>query len=400
MSEFGDCLRKYRERCTDPNRAGQKLSQRRLGELLGTELGLQTGYTGAAVSDWERGESKIHADDRLVLISLVKVLHQNGGLKSTAEANELLEAGNYRALDATERQATFHEEPPPQPSESKLQKRRQGILSLLETVFPDSAGEIETLLTQVEEGPSPAWPRLVVALFRKSSDHLTVSITLRFLLWVWVWLLTQILLAPSLRWPFPSQETAVLSVVLYAVGTMILPLFIGALTDTINNKFWQEQEAAEPRMIRLYTYQGAFIGFHLGYFFFFALALFRQFIHQEPTIWFELISATLPVVLGYIAARLIPYNLWQAYGRLYLRDGAIFFVFTILGPGWAWFFLEYHQLLIGLDGLLIVLLAFTLLAGAMAWQYRRNGTTVFPLSWWIIFYALILICEFLAVFLK
>lgn len=403
VSEFGDRLRKFREHCTDPNRAGQKLSQKRLGELLGMELGMKVGYTGAAVSDWERGASKIHADDRRVLVGLLKVLHQHNGLKSLAEANELLEAGNYRVLDETERRRVFPAEPPDlpvQPTEPKSQRRRRGVWLLLETVFFNSANEFEALLSQAEEGPPPAWPRLVVALFRRFSDHWTISSALYFLLWIWVWLLTRALLAPSLRWPFPTQEEALLAVVLYAAGTMALPLFIGALTNTKNNKFWQEQESAKPQMVRLYTYQGAFIGLHLGYFAIFAISLFRQFIHQEATDWSELAAATLPVILSYIAARLTPYNLWRAFGRLHLKDGAIFFIFAILGPLWGWFFLEYHQLLVTPDGLLFVLSSITLLVIAMAWQYRRKGTTVIPMYWWVIFYGSILICQIISIFIK
>ena len=69
--DFGKQLRIFRQQCRD-SRNGKTLSQQRLGELLGEEMGI--GFSGAAVSDWERGESKIHVDDRLVLISLLKVL--------------------------------------------------------------------------------------------------------------------------------------------------------------------------------------------------------------------------------------------------------------------------------------------------------------------------------------
>jgi hypothetical protein len=60
------------------------------------------GYSGAAVSDWERGKSKINADERLVLVTMIKVLHDHGGLQTVELANLLLEAGNYRALDEDE----------------------------------------------------------------------------------------------------------------------------------------------------------------------------------------------------------------------------------------------------------------------------------------------------------
>ena len=105
MPSFGQQLRYYRRECRDPQRGGL-LTQERLGELLGVALG-DTGYSAAAVSDWELDKSKIGADYRLVLVNLVGVLQQCGGLHTPAEADELLGAGNYRALDANERSQVF-----------------------------------------------------------------------------------------------------------------------------------------------------------------------------------------------------------------------------------------------------------------------------------------------------
>ncbi|NCF67512.1 MAG: hypothetical protein GWP61_16225, partial [Chloroflexi bacterium] len=80
MKSFGEQLRIYRRQCEDPQRGGL-LTQERFGELMGVVLG-DAGYSGAAVSDWERDKSKIHADDRAVLVALLTVLRQNGGISS------------------------------------------------------------------------------------------------------------------------------------------------------------------------------------------------------------------------------------------------------------------------------------------------------------------------------
>jgi hypothetical protein len=100
MTSFGQQLRKFRQQCYDAESRQGKLTQQRLGELLQREVGIH--YSGAAVSDWERGESKISVEDRKILIGLVKVLRSFGGIQSHADANELLEAGNYRALNQEE----------------------------------------------------------------------------------------------------------------------------------------------------------------------------------------------------------------------------------------------------------------------------------------------------------
>ena len=105
MITFGQLLKKTRRQCTDPIRGGL-LTQERLGELIGHVLG-DAGYTGAAISEWERDKSRIPADNRLVLLSLVMVLQQNGGLQTPGEANALLHAGEYRGLDQSEALRVF-----------------------------------------------------------------------------------------------------------------------------------------------------------------------------------------------------------------------------------------------------------------------------------------------------
>ena len=100
MASFGQLLRLHRRQCRDPLRGGP-LTQERLGELLGEALG-HAGYSGAAVSEWERNKSKIDEDNRAVLVGLIGTLQRYGGLDSAAEADALLHAGNYRALDAAE----------------------------------------------------------------------------------------------------------------------------------------------------------------------------------------------------------------------------------------------------------------------------------------------------------
>ncbi len=105
MQLFGDLLRKHRRRTQDPLKGGP-LTQVRLGELLGHYLG-GAGYTGAAVSDWELNKSKINADERLLLVSLINLLVEHGGLTDLEEANRLLYSGNYRPLDNVEIERVF-----------------------------------------------------------------------------------------------------------------------------------------------------------------------------------------------------------------------------------------------------------------------------------------------------
>ena len=100
MSNFGHLLRQYRLRSRDPETQAP-LTQARLAEFL-NEFVVGTAYSGATVSNWERGQNQIRRDDRPVLVALVRALHQCGGLVTRAEAAALLAAGNYRGLSELE----------------------------------------------------------------------------------------------------------------------------------------------------------------------------------------------------------------------------------------------------------------------------------------------------------
>lgn len=375
MSEFGNLLRHFRESCRDPLFPTRKLSQVRFGELLGKELDIQ-GYSGAAVSDWERGKSRIHADERTVLVCLVKVLRDCGGSSSLAEANELLESGNYRALNREEIKIVFPEGlpdvPPQDPSSSteKAQSRR-GIRDTLGQSFSKASQEFQTIIMKAKEGPSPDWPHVLAAFMRKAADRWSISITTIF--WIAVWFMTWWLIAPSLRWPFADRDASRSAIGMYIAGTLIIPLLIGLLVDTKNNEYWKQQRFVNQVLLRLYTYQGAGIGFNLGYFFVLPFVLVRYYLYLEPSIWLELAAVTLALTLGNMSARVVPHNLWVAYGRLRFADGAIFFVVALLGPLWGLFFLEFYPVLLTpVLGIIMILMALAMAVIVMLYQSRKK----------------------------
>jgi transcriptional regulator with XRE-family HTH domain len=362
MNEFGKRLRACRKK--------GGLTQEQLGGLLGEALG-DRGFSGAAVSDWERGVSKIHADNRIVLVNLVRVLHQVCGVATLREANSLLEAGNYRTLDAREQEQVFPKMSPmpclgaeaaPKPSAPSW----AGLFSL-------PADELQVLIDQAQDGPPPTWPRIMVALLNRSTSHINAASVLPFITWIWIWLLTWALIAPSLRWPFATQEDALWAVVWYAVGTLVIPAWIAAITCTCDNPFWREQGLGNAWSTRLYTHQGASIGFHVGYFAVFGINLFGYNLGIPPLKWAEWLVLILPLGLSYASARLVPYNILRAFGDLRLAHGAIFFIFVFMGPLWAAFFYWYSTLLTQRTlGLAFFLLGVTILAAWSAIQARRE----------------------------
>ena len=402
MTEFGEQLRRFRHRCTDSKSPHGKLTQEKFGELVGAELGIHS-YTGAAVSDWERGKSKIHADDRPLLMALIKVLHDCGGIRTIEEANELLNAGNYRNLDPGEERkvssaATSHIDAEQPSLEQKTSKSLAS--SFLGTLFSIPEDELQTLIAQAEKGPSPSWPRVIVSLIRRYSDRLSVFQILKFVLWIWVWLLTWALITPSLRWPFSSRENALFAIGEYIAGSLIIPALIGTLTNTNDNEFWREQQDVSTLNLRLYTHQGASVGFHVGYFVIFMIGLLLYNAGWPSVTWGEFVVAAILVALGYASARLVPYNLFAAFKRLSLRDGWIFFIFLLIGPSWGSFFSETYDILLTRSlGIFIVLSSLTILLAMMALRYRQSGTTLIPIRWWIIFWLSILVCQLLLLWL-
>ena len=371
---FGEILRTFRQASNDPKRLNRRLSQERLGELMGHEMG-DFGFSGAAVSNWERGENKISVEDRNVLIALIKVLHKCDGLGTLKDANQLLEAGNYRAFDDDEKQEVFGEitekinVEPPTPKQNT--STRSLFALLLENLFSISEDEYQELITRVEEGPRPTWPRLLAAFMRKAADNWSLS--LADVNWIWVWWLAWWLMAPSLRWPFEDRQSSVIAMQMYIAGTLAIPLLIGLLVNTKDNEYWKQQNSASSKLVRLYTYQGAAIGFNVGYFFILPLVFIRYYLQLGSSIWLEIAAVTLGLILGNMAARVVPHNLWRAYERLTLADGRIFFFVALLGPMWGLFFLEYHSILLTpFSGITIILLALTAVVLISTWQARKN----------------------------
>jgi len=373
MTDFGKLLRIHRQQCHDPTKGGI-LSQQQLGELLGEELGT-TRYSGAAVSDWERGESKIHHDDRLVLISLLKVFYKYGGLKSLPNAETLLEAGNYRALNDGEKQQIFSKELLELSTHSPIVSiKEKNSTYPFEDTFIKFTDEIQNILDKEKAGPPPVWPRIFTALLRKLSDQISVLNTFHALLWFWIWIASYVMVNPVLYWSSLSEGVVFISTVKYVCASLLIPPCIGILTNTKDNPFWQQNVTSSTRMLRLYTYQGAFVGFHLGFFIIFAIHLLIYFLQARLVIWQQFMLMGFPLLMGYISAQVVPSNLWRAYGRLWFSDGAIFFVFILLGPLWGWFFFEFHSILVSpTTGIIVILAAITLLVSLITLQYQSKG---------------------------
>jgi len=348
---------------------------------------------------------------------MIKVLYEYGGIKIIDEANHLLKAGNFRDFDLVEAKKIFAstasntetEQLEPLDVNQQVQAALDGgsqtnpvplsvqeadlstdlsthpetlasgentskppFLSLIENLLSISSDELQELIDKAEEGPAPSWPRVLAAFMRKTSER--ISFSPKTVFWIGIWGIARWLIVPSMRWPFADRADALQAIGMYVIGTLVVPLLIGMPVDTKHNEYWQAQRLADPRLLRLYTYQGAGIGFNLGYFFVLPLVLIRHYLNLGPSIWLEIIAVTLGLILGNMSARVVPHNLWLAYRRLHFADGAIFFVVVFLGPLWGIFFLEYYPfLLTPLWGSTVILTALLLSIFLAMQQSKRTA---------------------------
>ena len=95
MGSFGSLLRKYRLRTSDPNNGGRPLTQERLAELLPPS---SEEPPAKYISYWENDTPNRVIDhrNRDMLIGLILILHQYGGIEKVEEANQMLYFGGYR----------------------------------------------------------------------------------------------------------------------------------------------------------------------------------------------------------------------------------------------------------------------------------------------------------------
>ena len=98
-SSFGELLRCHRERSVD-KRIRMRLSQVQFARRLSQKTGLIV--TRNRVGNWETNKTRIPVHDRNILISILAVLFEYEGIIFLEEADRLLEAGGYRALNDEE----------------------------------------------------------------------------------------------------------------------------------------------------------------------------------------------------------------------------------------------------------------------------------------------------------
>ncbi len=384
QKNFGQLLRIYRERTIDPH-TQRKLSQTRLGELINV--------TTATISYWENNDQRCRTIARSSLLQLIQTLHEHGGIATPTEANDLLDAGRYAALNRAEATQCLPGVPYQPSSSSPHQSFNSTVLPLL---------TIEHLHLALEQSwfslfplPETTLAALVLHLLYVVTAPLSAERILRGLGTISLWGAAYSLLIPFLRWPFPHHTAALHATIQYLAGALIIPLFIGTLISPDEEaQLLTTAKTKKARWIlRAFKYIGAFIGFHIGFAatFIITLSLHYLEIWNLPR-WGQLLLLVPPLMMSYVGVKRLPVDMHTAQDqqwRLTEGDGYVALAFTLLGPLEAGlFYWNYPIILNPRLGIPIFIIATGTAAGALLWQQKYYDRHYLPSEIWVLLFGI------------
>ncbi len=306
LTTFGTLLRSFRNKCNDPL-TGRRLTQERLGALIGEAVG--THYSAQAVSDWERNRSQINKDHRQVLIALIQILRDLGGIRSIDEAERLLAAGNYRGLDREELYQTFGVE--------KTEK----------------AAEIRKRYWHLQFDTLYNW-----------KNNLTLASGIKLIVWLMCWATTYLGIRPILDFSIREQANLVTPAVIWSLTLWVLPFVVAWCAPPKLKAPEGCPASTAPYWLRTV---GASLGFCLGAMSVLALALISYNLYLYP--WPEPISFLIslwPVMLGGEGGNLIYWRQSKQNGWKILRKDIVFFLVLLIPPLLGAGFYLLHQIIL------------------------------------------------------
>lgn len=363
---FGTSLRKRR---LQTDLEGRPLTQQKLADEIERRTDLR--YTSAAISDWERGRTNIHKDDRALLVGIVGILHTYGGLSTDVEANDLLAQGNYRALNTEEL--------------AQLDLPKSEILQAsTETVVEPSAELTNPWLTwwrnrhdtEAFDGAVRDETDHITSILNSVSDASSYSRFLKIVLWIFVAGLVRWLILPVLTWPVIERMVFYQ----YGMAVIIVPLLIGALSLVQKDKRWQGRQIPFTQRF-FWFYSGAVIGFQVGFGIAFAIALYVQ--------WFELgdnwlgdtlkmIASIIILISAHVGAVQVASSLWKIKGETFSLDWSdswVWFVFAVITPALFLYISRFEWLWMNAKlGFFTLLVAFGLVGLIGVIKDRDNGS--------------------------
>ncbi len=375
MSEFGTLLKQHREKCTSPHLRGGRLSQKRLGELLGEKLG-DYGYSGVTIHNWEYGKTKIAPEQRALLIAIIEILVEYDGMVLLEEANGLLRAGYYAALGVEDGGRIFPEQ---QPEPEAATATNVTLLALQRAFVRPEQIRQWTRQMLLEDG--------MITLLRDGTSNWTAAKVLRIILLVISLILTVAWLLPVLFWSAaPTYQATQTTWLLYIAITLLVPVLVGAAYYSRPSTLWTERGVGRFRPRLYLTLMGAYMGQVLAMTAVSVAGLFKLYIWGFPSPrWLLVLVALFFVLFIRQSAREMAHIHWNAFGRLQFSASelpiAIVFAALPLIVGYL-YQIGYRWLLqpqFGLPILFTPLLIYTLFS---MWQERTDRSWVIPVYAW------------------
>lgn len=330
---FGELLRNYRTHTANP-RTQRPLSQENMAELLNV--------APATVSYWEQNQRQIRADDRRLLLLLIQILAEHGGIRTMAEANALLNAGQYRALSAEESAEWLSKLPGDEPRQHSVTSWRLVLpSSFFSMLFGRDWPEDESRLAA-----------LVLHLLGRPADYLTAEGTLRMAGILLLWLSAAVAWSALLSWPYPSSADELRACVIWGSASVILPLLLGFISRADRQAELVERSGSRFAVI-IHRIIGAVVGYQVGAAIVLLVTLLLSYLALWPLArWVVVSLAAIPLLISYASARQMPYSYFHAFRQsqgdraaLRLNESDVFVgvVFMALGPALAAFLYFFGQ---------------------------------------------------------
>ncbi len=378
MTTFGTLLKKHRKNATDPQKGGQ-LTQSRFADMLAA-CNPELIYSASDISRWERNVRKISSERRDLLVGIVSVLVKCGEIQAVDQADNLLTTGGYAPLTDSEKRhvwPTIALPPTPAQTHSQINTRvnpLQWLRDWLAQFFR---------LSEIDNHSKSSWAGVFLYCFSVLTGYITPLGALIFFLALFVWIGTSWLVMPFFQWPIEEVDLRADASVRYAIGSLIVPLFIGVVTPQEAQTRFEPQTFRQNAVVLFFKMTGAYIGYTIGMFFAFAFVATLYYINQwavPPFILWGFIGVAL--LLSYVSARRNPVNHHKWFdGEIKLIEGElIFLVMYGIGTFLAWFVYAFHDFLTNeVTGyaLLVVLI------GMAIWEQRKRASDFLP-DWQLI----------------
>lgn len=185
-----------------------------------------------------------------------------------------------------------------------------------------------------------SWAGMAIWSLSALLDRLTPLGLLHLLVGLLLWVMAAWLMTPLLNWPLADAVARFAAALSYAIGSLIIPLFVALLTQADEQAKLRLETRRDNFTLLFLKLSGAYVGFHalLGLLWLPVLALYYLEI-AVPMRWWQVL-VVVPLLFSHITARRIPADRYKMYGvrpQLHPADKLFLPTFILFGPFLAGF---------------------------------------------------------------